>query len=55
MLGLLYTDTKRDREALEELQTGLKSEPGNQQALEALKKLQSEDSSRGGSNPSPAR
>ena len=41
MLGLLYTDTKRDREALEELQTGLKSEPGNQQALEAVKKLQS--------------
>jgi tetratricopeptide (TPR) repeat protein len=55
MLGLLYTDTKRDREALEELQTGLKSEPDNRQALEALKKLQSEDSSRGGSNPSPAR
>ena len=42
MLGLLYTDTKRDREALEELQTGLKSEPGNQQALEAIKKLQSQ-------------
>jgi tetratricopeptide (TPR) repeat protein len=40
MLGLLYTDTKRNREALQELQTGLKSEPGNQQALEAVKKLQ---------------
>jgi stress-induced-phosphoprotein 1 len=42
MLGLLYTDTKRDREALEELQTGLKSEPGNQQALDAVKKLQNQ-------------
>jgi tetratricopeptide (TPR) repeat protein len=40
MLGLLYSDTKRNREALEELQTGLKSEPDNQQALEAVKKLQ---------------
>jgi tetratricopeptide (TPR) repeat protein len=42
MLGLLYTDTKRDREALRELQTGLKSEPTNPQALEALRKLQSQ-------------
>ena len=42
MLGLLYSDTKRNREALEELQTGLKSEPNNQQALEAVKKLQSQ-------------
>jgi Tfp pilus assembly protein PilF len=53
MLGLLYTDTKRDREALRELQTGLKSEPGNPQALEALRKLQSQDSSGGGPNASP--
>jgi tetratricopeptide (TPR) repeat protein len=51
MLGLLYTDTKRNREALQELQTGLKSEPKNPQALEALKKLQSQDSSDSGSNP----
>jgi predicted Zn-dependent protease len=45
MLGLLYTDIKRNREALRELQTGLKSEPTNPQALEALRKLQSQDSS----------
>ena len=55
MLGLLYTDTKRNREALQELQTGLKSEPGNPQALEALRKLQSQDSSGGGTNASPVR
>jgi Tfp pilus assembly protein PilF len=55
MLGLLYTDTKRNREALRELQTGLKSEPTNPQALEALRKLQSQDSSGGGSNASPVR
>jgi tetratricopeptide (TPR) repeat protein len=55
MLGLLYTDTKRDREALRELQTGLKSEPTNPQALEALRKLQSQDFSGGGSNASPVR
>jgi len=42
MLGLLYSDAKRNREALEELQTGLKSEPDNQQALEAVKKLRSQ-------------
>jgi superkiller protein 3 len=42
MLGLLYTDTKRNREAQRELQTGLKSEPSNTQALEALRKLQSQ-------------
>jgi len=42
MLGLLYTDTKRNREALRELQTGLKTEPTNPQALEALKKLQNQ-------------
>ena len=42
MLGLLYTDTKRNREALRELQTGLQSEPDNPQALGALKKLQSQ-------------
>ena len=42
MLGLLYSDTKRNREALEELQTGLKSEPTNLQALEALRKLQAQ-------------
>ena len=54
MLGLLYTDTKRNREALRELQTGLKSEPTNSQALEALKKLRSQDSSDGSSGPSPA-
>jgi len=41
MLGLLYTDMKRNREALRELQMGLKSEPTNPQALEALKKLHS--------------
>jgi Tfp pilus assembly protein PilF len=55
ILGLLYTDTKRNREALRELQTGLKSEPANPQALEALKGLQSLDSSGGGSNPRPVR
>ena len=55
MLGLLYTDTKRNREALRELQTGLKSEPRNRQALEALRKLQSQDSSGSGSNASPVR
>ncbi len=53
MLGLLYTDTKRNREALRELQTGLKSEPRDPQALEALRKLQSQDSTGGGSNASP--
>jgi len=42
MLGLLYSDTKRDREALRELQTGLKTDPTNPQALEALRKLQSQ-------------
>jgi tetratricopeptide (TPR) repeat protein len=42
MLGLLYTDMKRNREALRELQTGLKSEPTNPQALEAVRKLQSQ-------------
>jgi tetratricopeptide (TPR) repeat protein len=42
MLGLLYSDTKRNREALRELQTGLKSEPTNPQALDALKKVQSQ-------------
>jgi len=40
MLGLLYTETKRNREALRELQTGLKSDPTNAHALEAMKKLQ---------------
>ena len=35
MLGLLYSDMKRNREALRELQTGLKSEPANPQGLEA--------------------
>ena len=55
MLGLLYTDTKRNREALRELRTGLKSEPTNPQALDALKRLQSQDSSSGGSNARPAR
>jgi Tfp pilus assembly protein PilF len=48
MLGLLYTDAKRNREALRELQTGLKGEPTNPQALEALRKLLSQDSSGGG-------
>ena len=42
MMGLLYSDTKRNREALRELQTGLKTEPTNAQALEALRKLQSQ-------------
>ena len=42
ILGLLYTDIKRNREALRELQTGLKGEPTNPQALEALRKLQSQ-------------
>jgi tetratricopeptide (TPR) repeat protein len=55
LLGLLYEDTKRNREALRELQTGLKSEPTNPQALDALKRLQSQDSSSGGSNARPAR
>jgi Tfp pilus assembly protein PilF len=55
MLGLLYTDTKRNREALRELQTGLKSEPTNPQALEALRKLQGQEPSGGGSKASPAR
>jgi tetratricopeptide (TPR) repeat protein len=55
MLGLLYQDTKRNREALRELQTGLKSEPTNPQALEALKKLQSPGSSGGGANARPVR
>ena len=55
MMGLLYTDTKRNREALRELQTGLKSEPTNPQALDALRKLQSHDSSGNGSNASPVR
>ena len=55
MLGLLYTDTKRNREALRELQAGLKREPTNPQALEALRKLQSQDSSGGGPNASPVR
>jgi tetratricopeptide (TPR) repeat protein len=54
MMGLLYTDTKRNREALRELQTGLKSDPTNPQGLDALKKLQSQDSSGGSSGPSPA-
>jgi tetratricopeptide (TPR) repeat protein len=39
MLGLFYTDLKRNAEAQHELQTGLKSEPTNPQALEALKRL----------------
>jgi len=51
MLGLLYSDMKRNREALRELQTGLKSEPTNPQALEAVRKLQSQDSSGSGPNP----
>jgi hypothetical protein len=55
MLGLLYEDTKRNREALRELQTGLKSEPTNPQAREALKKLQTPDSSGGGANTKPLR
>jgi tetratricopeptide (TPR) repeat protein len=56
MLGLLYTDTKRNRAALQELQTALQSEPTNPQALEALRRLRSQDSSAGGgSNPSPVR
>ena len=42
MLGLLYSDMKRNREALQELQIGLKSEPTNPQALEAVRKLQSQ-------------
>ena len=42
MLGLLYTDTKRNRDALRELQAGLQAEPGNPQALDALKKLRSQ-------------
>ena len=55
MLGLLYTDMKRNREALRELQTGLKSEPTNPQALEAMRKLQSQDSSGSGPNPENVR
>lgn len=42
MLGLLYSDTNRSREAISELQTGLKRDPTNPQALEALKKLQTQ-------------
>jgi tetratricopeptide (TPR) repeat protein len=42
MMGLLYSDTKRNREALRELQTGLKTEPTDPRALEALRKLQSQ-------------
>jgi tetratricopeptide (TPR) repeat protein len=53
MMGLLYTDTKRNREALRELQTGLKSEPTNPQALDALKRLQSQDSSGGAPSARP--
>ena len=48
MLGLLYTDMKRNREALRELQTGLKTDPTNPQALDAVKKLQAQDPSAGG-------
>jgi len=55
MLGLLYTDTKRNREALRELQTGLQSEPNNPQALSALRLLQGRESSGSGSNASPLR
>jgi hypothetical protein len=55
MLGLLYTDTKRNWEALRELQIGLKSEPTNPQALEALRKLQSQDPPEGASSASPVR
>jgi len=40
LLGLLYSDTKRKDEALLELQNGLKIDPNNPQALEALRKLQ---------------
>jgi len=39
MLGLLYANTKRNRDARGELQTGLKFDPTNSQALEALRKL----------------
>jgi tetratricopeptide (TPR) repeat protein len=53
MLGLLYTDINRNREALRELQTGLKSDPTNPQALKALRTLQGQDSSGGGSIASP--
>jgi len=42
MMGLFYSDTKRNREALRELQTGLKGEPKNPQALQELRKLQSQ-------------
>jgi tetratricopeptide (TPR) repeat protein len=55
MLGLLYEDTNRKGEALRELQTGVKSEPTNPQALEALRKLQSQDYSGGGTTPIPVR
>lgn len=55
MMGLLYEDTKRHREALQEMRTALKIDPTNPQALEALRKLQSLDSSSGGSSASPVR
>ena len=56
MLGLLYREANRNREALRELQAGLKSEPNNPQALAALKKLQSQDSSDADSrSPGPGR
>jgi tetratricopeptide (TPR) repeat protein len=42
MLGLLYTDMQRTREARTELEAGLKIDPANPQALEALKKLPSQ-------------
>jgi tetratricopeptide (TPR) repeat protein len=47
IMGLLYTDTNRNREALRELQTGLKNEPTNPQALEALRKLRRQNSGAG--------
>jgi tetratricopeptide (TPR) repeat protein len=55
MLGLLYTDMKRNRDALRELETGLKSEPTNPQALDAVRKLQSQDPANSRPNPGDLR
>jgi tetratricopeptide (TPR) repeat protein len=40
LLGLLYAAANRNQEAILELETGLKSDPANPQALDALRKLQ---------------
>ncbi|MGH9435987.1 MAG: tetratricopeptide repeat protein, partial [Terriglobia bacterium] len=47
MLGLLYGASGRTSEAIREYQAGLKLDPGNQSALAALARLQSEGGPRG--------